>query len=261
MTTALDVARSTRPRGADDVTSSVLLHDELSLGRRKLITLFASSTLRTLKAGNLLAAAGPDQEIYRLRDGWAYQSRVLADARRAIVDVYVPGDVIGLDAALNTRRVQDVSALSAVTIEAILIQNELIKLMADRPTALYIVWLLSKRQRRMSRFLVAISSLDARGRLAMMLLDFYLRLRRQKLISGLTYHLPLTQVQIGNYLGLTVVHVNRVLRSLRAERIASLEKHCVTILDLERLAILAEKVSIASSPAGGQGHAVGEAAD
>jgi hypothetical protein len=72
-----------------------------------------------------------------------------------------------------------------------------------------------------------------------MVLDFYRRLRRRKLITGSTYNLPLTQLQIGSYLGLTVVHVNRVLRSLRDERIVQLEKQCVSILDLERLMSLA----------------------
>ena len=52
------------------------------------------------------------------------------------------------------------------------------------------------------------------------------------------YNLPLTQIQMGNYLGLTVVHINRIVRSLRDEQIVNLEKNCVTILDLERLTIL-----------------------
>src|SRR5512133_1153688 len=85
----------------------------------------------------------------------------------------------------------------------------------------------------------SISGLDARGRLAMMVLDFYTRLSRRKLITGRMYNLPLTQIQIGNYLGLTVVHINRVLRSLRDDRIVNLEKHCVTIFDLARLTSLA----------------------
>jgi CRP-like cAMP-binding protein len=111
--------------------------------------------------------------------------------------------------------------------------------MAYRPAALYVAWLLSKRQQRADLRLAAISCLDASGRLAMMLLDFYTRLRRKELVTGSTYNLPLTQVQIGNYLGLTVVYINRVLRSLREAGIVNLEKHCVTILDLERLTRLA----------------------
>ena len=94
----------------------------------------------------------------------------------------------------------------------------------------------------------------------MMLLDFYKRLRARRLISGSIYSLPMTQVQIGNYLGLTVVHVNRVLRSLRAEWIVVLEKHCVTILDLERLAILARGQGIVGSHAN-SGDGLSAAAD
>ena len=72
-----------------------------------------------------------------------------------------------------------------------------------------------------------------------MILDFYTRLQRRKLITGLTYNLPLTQWQIGQYLGLTVVHINRTLRLLRAQALIYLEKNCVTILDLDRLTDLA----------------------
>jgi hypothetical protein len=61
------------------------------------------------------------------------------------------------------------------------------------------------------------------------------------------YNLPLTQIQIGNYLGLTVVHINRVLRSLRDDRIVNLEKHCVTIIDLARLTNLARNEEPAPS--------------
>ncbi len=126
-------------------------------------------------------------------------------------------------------------------------QDALMDLFAYRPAALYIAWLLGKRQRRADRLLASISGLDARGRLAMMVLDFYTRLRRRKLITGRMYNLPLTQNQIGSYLGLTVVHINRVLRSLRDDGIINLEKHCVTIIDLARLADLARNGEPASS--------------
>ena len=124
----------------------------------------------------------------------------------------------------------------------------------------YIAFLLGLRQRRSDGLLAAISGLDARGRVATMLLDFYTRLRRRKLTSGSTYNLPLSQVQIGDYLGLTVVHINRVLRSLRSERIVDLEKHCVTVLDLDRLVIMARKGGTASSRAICDEHGLKEAA-
>jgi CRP/FNR family transcriptional regulator, anaerobic regulatory protein len=234
----------------------VPLYNELALGRRKLRAIFCASTAQTLKANEKFAAAArPAEAVYRLHAGWACQFR-----GRAIVDVYIPGDIIGLDTVFHTRPLQEVLTLCAVTIEGISREDALMQLMADRSTALYVAWLLSQRQRRADRLLAAISRLDGRGRLAMMVLDFYTRLRRRRLITGTMYNLPLTQVQIGNYLGLTEVHINRTVRSLRDEQIVNLEKHFVTILDLERLTILTRSRGIASSSARGGKHSLPEIA-
>jgi CRP/FNR family transcriptional regulator, anaerobic regulatory protein len=235
------VSHGADKRRAHDLNKMVPLQDELALGRRKLIAIFNSSPPRLVTTGELLAGADSNNSIYHLRSGWACQIHDFANGRRAILDIYLPGDVIGFDAAVRSQPLEEILTLTAATVDAIPGEDALIELMADPPTALYITYLLGKRQQRIDRLLAAISCLDARGRLAIMLLDFYKRLRRRKLISAPTYNLPLTQVQIGNYLGLTVVHINRVLRSLRVEQIVNVEKHSVMILNLERLALLAQK--------------------
>src|ERR1041384_6398793 len=85
-----------------------------------------------------------------------------------------------------------------------------------------------------------IGRLDARARICVMLLDIYERLPRNGLNSGLTFNLPLTQEQIADHLGLTLVHVNRTLRRLREQRIVLIERQTVIILDLDRLRECAE---------------------
>lgn len=234
--------RSVMASGDDkDSHRQVKLRGELVLGRRQLNAKFESLQPRTFSSGEVLAmSAGPSDAIYRIRAGWACQYTNLTNCRRAIIDIYLPGDVVGLDAVFGTRRFEEVLTLTSVTVEVIHEKYALIDLMACRPTALYIARLLGQRQRRADQVLAAVSCLDGRGRLATMLLGFYTRLRRRRLITGSTYNLPLTQIQIGGYLGLTVSSVNRVLRSLRDESIAQIEKHCVTILDLERLVCLAQ---------------------
>jgi CRP/FNR family transcriptional regulator len=240
--------------GEKGLHRQVELRAELALGRRDLNARFCSSPPRTVRPGRFLATSGaPGIAIYHIRNGWACQIRDLANDRRAIIDLYLPGDVVGLDAVLQTRPLAKVVTLTSVTAEVIGEENALIELVSNGPTALYIAWLLGQRQRRADRLLTAILCLDARGRLAMMLLDFYMRLRRRRLITGLTYNLPLTQVQMGSYVGLTMVHVNRVLGTLRDERIVHVEKHCVSILDLEKLKRLAEHEQVENSVA----HVVG----
>jgi CRP/FNR family transcriptional regulator len=230
---------------------NVAVRDELMLGRRELTARFRVSPPRTLSAGQpLVGAARSSDVICRLVAGWACQFHGFTDGHQAIVDVYTPGDVIGLDAVLRTRPSGRVMTLTSVNTEVIDVATEFTDLMTCRSTALYVAWLLGRRQRRSDRLLAAVSSLDARGRLATMVLDFYARLSRQRLIAGSSYNLPLTQIQIGAYLGLTGVHVNRVMRALRDERIVELEKHCVTILDFERLTRLTLNGATANSAAG-----------
>jgi CRP-like cAMP-binding protein len=221
---------------------------DLASGRRNLMSKLHSSPPLVLNSGEQLAAAGRScKAIYHIRAGWACQFHDLANGRRAIIDIFLPGDVIGLDTALQIRPLKDVLTLTPVTSGVIPGRDALIDLMACQHTALYIAWLLAQRQRRADQLLTSVLSLDARGRLATMLLNFYTRLRRRRLITGSTYNLPLTQVQIGSYLGLTEVHINRVLRSLREEQIAQVEKHCVTIVDLDRLQSLAQHVAVVSA--------------
>lgn len=227
-----------------DIAVRSELRSELLAGRREFSSRFCSDCRLSLEAGDLLTAVNSSNVVtypglYRLRSGWACQFRKLTDGRKAIIDIYLPGDVIGLDAVLNTRPTENVAALTSITLDTMIAEDGLYGLIKHRHTALYVAWLLGQRQRRADRLLTTISSLDARGRLAVMFFDFYHRLRTQKLITSAMYNLPLTQSQIGSYLGLTVVHVSRVLALLRSQQIVNFEKHCVNILDLVQLTRLA----------------------
>jgi CRP/FNR family transcriptional regulator, anaerobic regulatory protein len=226
-------------KGSDGVNA---LRAELELGRHGLTARFRASPPCSLKAGEPLAAAGrSDNAIYHLVEGWAYRSHRFSDGCQAIVDFYLPGDIIGLGSMSQTRSLEGIISLTSIVAKTIDGEQALADPMTCRSIAMYICWLLALRQRRTERHVAAISSLDARERLATMTLDFYTRLRRRGLITGSSYCLPLTQAQIGAYLGLTVAHVNRVLRFLRDEQFISFEQHCMTILDLNRLKTLAKK--------------------
>jgi CRP-like cAMP-binding protein len=165
-----------------------------------------------------------------------------SDGHQAIADIYLPGDIIGLDRISWTRPggFDGVIALTSIVSETI-DREQALELITCRSIAIYVCWLLGQRQRRTERHVAAISSLDARGRMATMALDFYTRLSRKRLITGSSYSLPLTQHRIAAYLGLTVAHVNRVLRFLRDEQIVTLERYCMTILNLKQLKTLAQK--------------------
>jgi CRP-like cAMP-binding protein len=212
------------------------IDEALVRGKQDLYESLVKATPLCLHAREMFTAAGlRSDHFYRLQSGWACQYQELGEGRRAIIDLYLPGDFIGFNAPFNMRPIENVLALTAVEVVG---AGNVFDARASRDTILFIAWLLGHRQHRTDRLLAAISSYDARGRLAVMILDLYKRLRRRKLISTESFNMPLTHRHIGAYLGLTVVHVNRVLKFLRDERIARLERHFLTILDMERLVLL-----------------------
>ena len=71
--------------------------------------------------------------------------------------------------------------------------------------------------------------------MAHLLCELTLRLRTVGLVTDDSYQLPVTQQQLGDALGLSLVHVNRTVQLLRSERLITWVGKTVTISDWERL--------------------------
>jgi DNA-binding transcriptional regulator LsrR (DeoR family) len=70
-------------------------------------------------------------------------------------------------------------------------------------------------------------------------LELLVRLRSVGLANGLCYTLPLTQELMADTLGLSEPHINRMIRCLREEGLATVEDHRVVIHDLTSMSSLA----------------------
>lgn len=209
--------------------------DELLDGSRKLRAAFLAMPARTAERGaRLLRRDGGEPQVLLLAVGFAYRACGLADGRRAILDILLPGDIIGLDHIVAARSSDEFVAACRLGYRA-LAAGEVRRLMADQPVALRLLGLLAEARWRINRVAVSLGRLDAQARICLMLLDVYDRLRHRQLIMRPTFNLPLTQEQIADHLGLTVVHVNRTLRRLREDKIVIVDRQVVIILDLPRL--------------------------
>jgi CRP-like cAMP-binding protein len=162
---------------------------------------------------------------------------VLNDGKRAILDVLVPGDIVGLDHVLLARPASEIIAANRVTYNE-LDPTRLRSLMADPRVALSVMALLAEARWRSDRLSATIGRLDAEARLAALIVSIHDRLRGRGLINHLSFNLPLTQEQIADHLGLTLVHVNRTLRRMREERLVVVDRQVVMIMDLEGLRTL-----------------------
>jgi CRP-like cAMP-binding protein len=73
------------------------------------------------------------------------------------------------------------------------------------------------------------------GREVLSLCEMLLRLRAVGLTNGDAYELPITQNELADTLGMSGVHMNRVIMNLRAEKLIRLKTKKLTILDVEKL--------------------------
>lgn len=235
--------------------SRLELDGQIAEGRRLIDAAFGKTAPLRIAAGETVFGANAANPLAcRLSGGWACRAIGWPDGRRAIIDIYLPGDIIGIEAALFDRPSDEVAAITALGVRAI-DAAALAELMVNPAAAAAAFWLLAEQQRRIDRLTAALARRDAHERLALMLIDLHDRLRQRGLIAEASYPLPLTQQQIGDHLGLTLVHVNRVLRSLREKRIVSIDRHVVSIRDLDRLRQLAasgrgdQQLTVARPPA------------
>lgn len=88
-------------------------------------------------------------------------------------------------------------------------------------------------------WLVSMGRRDSQKRVAHLMCELYVRARNVGLTGDGRFEMPLTQAVIGDALGLTGVHVNRVLRRLRLSGMMELAAGSLVIADVARLAAVA----------------------
>lgn len=154
------------------------------------------------------------RHIYLLIHGWVASSVLLAGGERQIVKFHLPGDLLGTSSMCLAKAADTLTALTPITVSRVPLPA-FGALFTRSPRFAASMFLSVQRERvaLMDR-LAAVGRTSAIARVAALLLDLDERLA---MIAGATagvFELPVTQEQIGDHLGLTAVHVNRVFRQL-----------------------------------------------
>jgi CRP/FNR family transcriptional regulator, anaerobic regulatory protein len=230
----LQLPSSSRPRFASAAT------EDLLLGGRRLRAAFMRTPMRFAGRETPLLRAGiSEPAAILIRSGFAYRSCALPDGRRAILRTLLSGDYAGLHNIVLARTMEDVYAANRVGYQ-MLGAVTLRELLADPCVSMFLLAQIAEAHWRTDRLAASIGRLDAHARICVLLLDIHDRLRNRGLINRPTFNVPLTQEQIADHLGLTLVHVNRTLRRLREEKIVLVDRQVVIIQDIERIRELAQ---------------------
>jgi CRP-like cAMP-binding protein len=162
------------------------------------------------------------------------------DGYRQLLSYQVPGDFVDLHGYPTRCIDHDVATITEATV-ALVPHERIDAIMAERPHLGFLLWFSTMLDAAAHReWIFRIGRLDAAGRLAHFICEAYCRLAAVGRVQDQSFDLPLTQQDLGEAVGLTSVHVNRVVRRLREEGLAVVGRGRVQILDMTRLARLGE---------------------
>lgn len=169
------------------------------------------------------------EALFQLQEGWACRYRLLSDGRRQITALYLPGDYCEPHWLLGKLPSQPVVALTNIRAARMPCRSPN-HLAPDRQQQFW--KMLGDHIERQSNWLVTLGRKTALERLAHLLVELFERMRHAGLAYGQQCAMPLTQMEIADITGLTPVHVNRTLQTMRAKGLVELQSKWLRIPDL-----------------------------
>lgn len=196
---------------------------------------------RAVRPDQFLIRAGQDlNQSILLLDGWLVRSKDLESGERQILEVHLPGDFADLHGFTLKRLDHDVVSISECVI-ALVPHERLLELTEQQPHLTRIYWLLTNIDAAIAREqALSLGRRSAISRMAHLFCELHLRLGIVGKTDGDTFEFPLTQRELSECLGLTVVHVNRTLQELRRRNVVESENRRISIIDRPTLESIAE---------------------
>jgi len=170
--------------------------------------------------------------------GFAYRSKVSEDGRRQILSFHIAGDIPDLQGLALKRMDHDLTTLSKAQV-GFIDHDQLERILSTRPALARALWRESLVDAALFRqWIVNLGTRSASGRMAYLIAELRQRLGAMGMVANEQFEFPITQSKLADALGLSVVHVNRILQAFRTQGILDFKRRIVTLGDLEKIAEL-----------------------
>jgi CRP-like cAMP-binding protein len=196
---------------------------------------------RSFPAGcDIVHQGQSDRKAYVLARGWACSYKLLPGGTRQIVDFQIPGDFMGLRSLLLRTADHNIEPVTEVEVYEVN-KSELSDIFSRSPRlATALLWAVSRDEAMVVEHLINLGRRDALQRTTHFLLELGMRLMLVGLGTRTGYDCPLSQYMLADALGLSAVHINRVLRILREDGLLTFRDGAVIFHDFDGLVALAE---------------------
>jgi CRP/FNR family transcriptional regulator len=231
--------------------------DKCPLRSRKLLRDFTDEELgfvKRFKRGELHVEAGAtvlvegdaSPHLYTVLDGWAFRHKETADGERQILNFALPGDLIGLQTAIMGRIEHSVTALTPLRL-CVFERGDVWKIFKNHPELSFdITWLVSREERMLDRNLLSLGQRHGEQRVAYLVAQLADRAAAAGVGTRQRIAAPLRQHHFADALGMTKVHVSRMVQKLRARGLLSWTHEGLDIANWRELCKFADYEPVAA---------------
>ena len=178
---------------------------------------------------DLISEGQQPSGVYLILEGWACRWKALADARRQILSLCLPGDLCDGNGFLPRAMDHSIGALTRLRVAEIP-RDMLESAMRSSDRIMRALWWSEMVALSVQReWTLNVGQRNAFERIGHMLYETFVLLEAVQLTRGNSCEFPLVQQDLGDATGLTSVHVNRTLQELRREGLIILEGRRLTI--------------------------------
>jgi len=174
-----------------------------------------------------------------VKDGYAMRYKLLRNGKRQIINVILPGDVIGVPGSFYERAVYSVSAITDLSMHVCSLDSY-VRLCYQRPQfALALTWIAVQEAATYAEHIIDVGRRTPIERLSHFLLELHARLLAVGRAKEASFTLPFSQEVIADVLGLSVPHLNRMMQQLRSEKLIAGADRVVELVDAAAMQTLA----------------------
>jgi CRP-like cAMP-binding protein len=194
---------------------------------------------RVKKRDDLIVIGSEYRNLCFVKDGCAIRYKLLRNGKRQILNVILPGDVIGFPVSFFDRSIYSVVAVTELTFNVCSLDSY-VQLCYERAQfGLVLSWLAAHEAAIYAEHVVDIGRRTPVERLAHFLLETHARLLSVGRAQEESFELVFSQEIMADVLGLSVPHLNRTMQKLRAEGLITTRSSLVELTDIAGLQTLA----------------------
>jgi CRP-like cAMP-binding protein len=200
------------------------------------------------KRRDLIADGYEYRKLCFVKDGYAMRYKLLRNGKRQILNVILPGDIVGLPGSFYERAVYSVTAITDLRMNVCSLDSYVQLCYRHPQYGLALTWIAVQEATTYAEHVIDVGRRAPVERLSHFLLELHARLKVVGRAEKTRFTLPFSQEVIADVLGLSVPHLNRMMQQLRKEKLIADSERVIEFLDADALHSLAHYQPQALAP-------------